>query len=442
MTTDLGGANGMNARINGISRDQLWQAHSLAQGGMILLMDDADAVREAKAHGLKVIYRQSGDQSLFDDIPSENEAALRNRMFAFLLERANKGADYIHFFNEVAWSPRLSKLHKIGLEICVDQGWKGVILNFGPNSPAAWFENERDNIAEAVAHDMLVGVHVYLQLSDPSNDHSIDHRDGAWEFLKVKHDLGGLWVGTEVNFIRSIFNGEQGPKNFLGLNGRPTLSQFARNETPSFDRENIPRLWFSADPWPPDADKKQNGFGYWDDDDFLKTLGQLNQTQRIREVHKMVTNFPTLPAATDTGWKERVVASGSGVRIRSSPQVIDGGILASFSKDDHLFTWSLSGLSFKGVDGTWVPVKNTAGVVGWSRTDVFTLTDLPTPTPVPVPTPAPQPGVDGAQRELDAARDRLATITALEAEVKTHLDNATALLKGVLLPVTSGGGGF
>lgn len=58
------GLLGLNVRTLGVSRDQVMSAARQIGGAFILIQDDPDLVTQAKAAGLRTIYRQSGDETL------------------------------------------------------------------------------------------------------------------------------------------------------------------------------------------------------------------------------------------------------------------------------------------------------------------------------------------------------------------------------------------
>ncbi len=412
----MDGINGFNVRTIGVSRNQVHVAAEIVKGGVMLVMDDPELVTEAKAAGAVVIYRQSGDGSL-PDIDIKDDERLKAWMFAFVNERAKKGADVIHFFNEISSSPLLHKLTKIGMDICVTNGWKCVIYNYGPNTPVAQFEDARSNIKFAIEHHFWIGVHVYLE-------EGVEHRAGAFEWLDMKHELGGRWAVTEFNFIRSIFDANKGPRNYLGTPGHPTWNGFADKETPLFNRENMPLCWFSFDPWPTDPKKVADGFGFWDNTDFISHLGVLNGFQKVKEIP-----VSDIPAPDKNGRGIRITSFPVGIvyrNIRIQPNqssqdignLVIGNIVTAYL-DNFQQTSS----------GKWVfidrPLEAVRGWVMWDGIGFEPLSDQGGGGSVTLPPPA-----DGSVTLSNAEYD----------SIVTSLESALALLKGAKPPVESGAG--
>lgn len=296
----MDGINCLNVRTNGVSRDQIMGAANIVRGAFLLAHDDHELVPMARSVGMKVIFRKSGDQG---------EALDRDPM-QFVQERANAGADYIHLTNEVGSSPRLHEWTRKALEAATAIGVKAVAYNYGTNAPRGAYEAGRTNLEYAVKHNHAIGVHVYLDGS---------HDEGAWDWLDLKHQLGGLWIATEFAYIRSIFDAEKG---WRGQLSETVLKIFLDTAIPKFADENVPVCHFSYDDWPSDPKKRGNGFGLWQAGNILYKFKNLNMEYQFEE-SKVMTSIAAVSKPVDaiairTG---KLVPKSSFVNLRIAPNV-------------------------------------------------------------------------------------------------------------------------
>lgn len=241
----------LNARTNGVSRDQILTAIRWIAPAFTLLMNDPEAVAQA-ADYTRVIYRQSGDEDLNASIP------------AFIATRhANAPrATYLHTFNERQLTPDLAIKEIECMEVAEGLGRRCCIINASTNQSARDWENMRPAIARAAERGHAIGVHIYLDSL---------HDAGAWDWLPLRQEFGGQWIATEVGWIKSIFDPYSGWRGSLT---EMAAADWFANLAINTESLNMPLMGFSFDDWPEHA--PEQGFGYWRSQIILNVMRTIN----------------------------------------------------------------------------------------------------------------------------------------------------------------------
>lgn len=412
-SADMTGLMTLNTRTNLVSRDMEMAAWRDLSAAWLLVHNDPDLVRSANSEGAKTIYRQDPDKSL---PVFQNGSETQAHAEAFVQTRLEKGAYRTHLTNEIVSSPGLQKWTKFALEYTVRVGGKSIPFNFGTHAARWQWEQSEANVRFCIEHDIEIGVHIYLDGK---------HDDTAYEWLWLKQKYGGNWAITEFNYIVDYEQGELGP---LGVQSdEQHAAWLEKNVTKLIEKVGIDGLvicYFSFDPWPPDEDKRDKGFGAVNRPKTLAKMADLNKRYLYMKGKPAMppVTYPPLPVASDPRWKEATIISGAGVNVRSQPVKADGNIVGSFSAGNTISVVDDHAASYPDPNGShWLPVKLSNSVIGWSRDDVFTYA-LVTKPPV-----TPTESVTILKADYDAAM--------------ASLESAIALLKGAK-PSGSTGGGF
>lgn len=298
----MNGLNGLNARVLGVSRDNIRAAQKHINGALLLGMNDPQLTRDAHTDGAITIYRQSGDAP--EDDPLRFTAA------EFMRERLKNaaGADYCHSYNELDPSPLLHTRTLEGMQLAEATNQKVMIYNLATNKSRAQWESCADNARYAVSKGHGIGVHFY-----PDNIHDA----GGMEWLALKRAVGGFWCFTEFGYLRDIT--QSATKGWRGT----TLDKaaFIRKWTQFFSDEDMPACWFSYDFWDqPTVEKaKSDGLGYNDLPEVLDTFAE----QNLLHVWSMPVSSPPIiqiPAVLGDPLAATVNAT-LGLRVHPTPDV-------------------------------------------------------------------------------------------------------------------------
>lgn len=249
----MDGLHGLNVTDHTYSRENITRDAEII-GGAFNLVRNSPPLTAMLAERTRIIYRALPDESLEAD------------PVAFVKTRAEAapGAAFIHLTNEidpsaglVDWTIKaIRAADAIGVKVCA--------LNLATHKNAAQWELMRPAIKAAVDGGHAVGVHVYL---DGVTD------AGAWDWLPLMRELGGLWVCTEFGYIRSILD------PFRGWRGRKTqveLGVWTETAARPLVDANVPILHFAWDHWGAQGEERETGFGFNDADKFITRLGALN----------------------------------------------------------------------------------------------------------------------------------------------------------------------
>jgi hypothetical protein len=370
----LRGPHGLNVTDFGLSRENVIADMAFVRGAWALVRNSPTLVNWATDRGMRVIYRQAGDDP--------QSSPLKIDPVEFVKARAAQAprAFAIHLTNEVdPPSPDLHKWTKQALDYADSVGLRLVIYNYGTNkSQEDWLEG-RDNLIRAARSGRhIIGAHMY---SDGAHD------EGGLEFLKVREQVGGFWVLTEFGFIRSIHDANKGYKGHLSVEA---YSHFMERWAEFWNRHGLPVIWFSYDDWPDNDEGMRSGFGIRGQAALLGALSRLNLTYPLKELEPMAdTTFPDENAA---GWQSGALASiGAATNVRRAPNT-NGAIIGRLTHEATAGKWLPSGVK----DGAaeWYAVILADGLKGYVRADVAVFTPDPEPQPEPEPEPTPLPDPD------------------------------------------------
>lgn len=341
------GLLGLNVRTLGVSRDAIMSAAQQIGGRFILVQDDPDLVRAAKAAGLTTIYRQSGDETL--STPPD----------VFVQTRAEKGADYVYLTNELDPTPELLDWTRRAIDYATQRNIKLCIFNFSTGRTNSQWDTCRDVARRAVSGGHAVGLHIYLTNSE--------HTDLQW--LNLKRDLGGLWLVTEYAVYRDAYHG------YRGLLTPQQYGAFFDATLPLFEAEHMPVLLFSGDNWPANEQGKASGFGVLDNTAVVNEIARVNRTFTWNGLPVI----PTLPDRNTLGNPQSVLVTktiAADVNIRSAPNR-SSDVVGTFKTGDTITLRP----QHTGLLDSYLWYAIEAPKVGWSA-NVFDFVPAVQDTPI------------------------------------------------------------
>lgn len=289
----MNGLLSLNCRTLGVSRDQLIAAALHIGGGWMLIQDDPALVIQAKAAGLRTIYRQSGDETLAT--PPD----------VFVQTRAEKGADYVYLTNELDPTPELLDWTRRAIDYATAIRQKLCIFNFSTDRQPSQWAVAHDVAAYAVARGHAIGCHVYQRSGQ---------RGDSYHWLDLKHSIGGLWLVTEYAFYVDAYHG------YRGVLSPQQYGAFFDATLPLFRDERMPVFCFSAECWPANDQGKASGFGVADNSAVLDEMARVNQKYVWTGVPP-VTQPPQIQVPADPGAPVPSTVIESGVRFRAAPSL-------------------------------------------------------------------------------------------------------------------------
>jgi len=270
----MNGILGVNATDFGLSRDNLRVAYRQIGGAQLLVRNSPELAIRGLEDGVPyVVYRET------DDDPQHNP--LNQNPRDFVMKRASKVAPnaYIHLTNELDPSANLNLWTKEALSVCEELGRKAVVFNYATHKSKAQYALSEPVIRRAIAGGHAMGVHVYESEID-----SFD--EGAYQWVDLYRQIGGLWLVTEFAWIESIHVAERGFR--VGL-ADEAHERFLKLRAARFAALRTPAAHFSYDQWPDTPEGALNGFG-WIDHRAVKAM-----LQAQNEVYTM-TQAPTQQA--------------------------------------------------------------------------------------------------------------------------------------------------
>jgi len=283
--TFMQGLHGLNVTDHTYSRENI-NRDSDVIGGAFTLVRNSPTLTAMLAPQTRVIYRALPDESL----QADPVAFVRTRA------EAAPSAAYIHLTNEIEPSAALVEWTIKAINCANQLGVKVCILNLATHKNAGQWDLMRPAIDLAISGGHAVGVHVYL---DGVTD------GGAWDWLPLAREVGGLWVCTEFGYIRSIQDAAR------GWRGRMTeieLGVWAERNARQLVEANVPICWFAWDHWGASGEERESGFGFNDAPKFISRLGALNVAARWED---------RLNAAVLTG---RILVNNNGkLNVRTQP---------------------------------------------------------------------------------------------------------------------------
>lgn len=403
----------LNTRTNLVSRDMELGAWRALGAAWLLIHNDPDLVAAARSAGAQTIYRQDPDTSLPD---FKSSAEMQAHAEAFVQTRLEKGATCIQLTNEINSSEVLQKWTKFALEYAVRVGGKAIPFNFGTHAARWQFEASESNVKFCVEHDIPVGVHIYLDGK---------HDETAYEWLWLKQKYGGTWVITEFNYIVDYEQGEKGP---LGVQSDEQHAAWLETNLPKLVEKvgatGLVICYFSFDPWPPDANKRDKGFGAVNRPKTLAKLTDLDQRYPYVKGKPIVAPAVLISDPTQDGvFGTLTKMPSTSVNVRAQPTTdTSGTIRGTLQKGDTVTAF----IHDKRVPG-WVFIEK-APIKGWVSLQNGAVVFTPKAATVPsVPVTIARADYEALLADANAAQ--------------THLDNIMAVLERIK-PSDSTGAGF
>lgn len=367
MTQRPAGIHGLNLTDFGISRDNALADIRRMSGAFVLVRNSPQLAEMCADLGARVIYRQAGDD------PGASPLATDPAEFVRVRAQAAPTAAFIHCTNEVdppsaqlhAWTARaLDYADSIGRKLC--------IYNYGTNKSEADWNEGRANLERAARGGHAIGVHFY-----PDGQHD----SGGMDFLRVREQVGGLWLLTEFAYIQSIFDANRGWRGKLSTDD---YRAFMRRWSEWAALHNLPLLWFAYEHWPVSAEGRASGFGLIDAPPLITELAALNTRHTFKEVRPMPDYpFPPVGAA----WQRGTFASRADyANVRAQPAT-SATIAGRLDKTPQPGAWVATDVVEAA--GTWHALKLDSGTQGYVRADVVLFEAAPAPEPEPPTVPEP-----------------------------------------------------
>lgn len=285
--TFMQGLHGLNVTDHTYSRENITRDAGVI-GGAFTLVRNSPELTAMLADRSRVIFRALPDETLEID-PA-----------AFVRARALAApqAAFIHLTNEIHPTAALNDWTIKALDAANALGVKVCALNLATHKNAAEWAVVRPAIEKAAAEGHAIGVHVYL---DGVTD------AGAWDWLPLMREVGGLWVCTEFGYIRRI---QEPHRGWRGRMTETELGVWAEINAQPLVEANVPILWFAWDHWGAEKEERETGFGFNDAPKFMQRLGALNVAARWED---------RLNAAVLTG---RILVNGNGkLNVRTQPKI-------------------------------------------------------------------------------------------------------------------------
>lgn len=420
------GLHSLNFTDHGQSRENLLALNRRVGGAYPLVRNGPQMVHALAEDGFRPIYRQTNDD------PQSNPLARAADDFVKELVGNAPDAALYHLTNEIE-DPAVHSWTKDALDyansIKGSRAPKLVIYNHATNKDRALWNACRANIELAVSTGHAIGVHLYDDLT---------HLDGAYEWLDIKRAVGGLWIFTEIAYIRSIFDAFKGWRNFFPA---PEYATLIEKHSLVSAVHTMPTIWFCPEPWPLDNAGKENGFAFGDNEVIVGKLAALNATYKIT-APAPVPAPPAPPPVTGnlTDWKDAKLTPNDaqkGANMRSRPDTgagvpyaFPGGRTYDVGYDPTQDTPDKGNAAL-----TWKRVSYGA-FRGWVRSDAATVmlaNAEPEPEPTPEPTPVPDP-IPLPETNDDLKRTLLREYKAMELaadELRRSSKAIATLLAGV-----------
>jgi hypothetical protein len=283
----MNGILGVNATDFGLSRDNLRTVYRKIGGAQLLVRNSPDLAALGLQDGVPyVVYRET------DDDPQHNPLAQFPE--SFVRKRASKvppGA-YIHLTNELDPSADLNAWTLNALAVCEELGRKAVVFNYATHKSKAQYALSEAVIRRAIAGGHAMGVHVYESAVDTFDE-------GAYQWIDLYRQIGGLWLVTEFAYIDNIHIAERGYR--VGLEDE-AHERFTRLRAARFAALRTPVAHFAYDQWPDTPEGAATGFG-WQDNRFVIDM--------LAEQNEVYTMSPT-----PLDERQAVVLSASGLNLR------------------------------------------------------------------------------------------------------------------------------
>lgn len=406
-----------NFTDHGASRENLLALHKRIGGAYPLVRNSPEMVRLLADAGFRPIYRQTNDD------PAANPLARSADDFVKELVANAPDAALYHLTNEIE-DHAVHEWTKEALRYAnsvTTNAPKLLIYNHATNKSRAIWDACRPNVELAVNTGHAIGVHLYDDL---------DHLDGAYEWLDLKRAVGGLWMFTEIAYIRSIFDANKGWRNHIS---DTEYAKLIERHALVASMHNMPTIWYSLEQWPLSDEGKQSGFEFGDNQVILDKMAALNAAYKISLPAPMPTP-PTSPpvvippTAPLPDWQPRILKASDPRGILRSDATRYADIVFKFNADTiYEVTYDVNGDKADTLlpDLKWqrIVYKTPAGELrGFIRSDAAQLLPEPvSPPPPPVVVEPPSVNVVFTVDELHAIASSLAAIYDANAKIAAQL---------------------
>lgn len=290
-----------NVRTLGVNRDNILRDAQLVNARYLLVQDDPALAWMARDAGMRVVYRQTGDDTIDGNDP-----------VAFVRERAkNSPPDaLIHLTNEIDYSKALSDWTFRAMQECYILNRRAVILNYSTHRSRTQWSNSQSLISTAKAMGHVIGLHVYVNGTQDADAY-------RWQEFQTRY--GGDWFVTEWAYIKDVRDADRG---WRGTIGAAEYAQFIRDHMTLYRDLDMQAFLFSYEHWRPNDVGYANGFGVFDAPEVMEAMKAMNDYSatptagtgcrvalqgaptRIRSVRTTVGNAPiaTVPVGAELVW--------------------------------------------------------------------------------------------------------------------------------------------
>lgn len=408
-----------NFTDHGQSRENLLALNKRIGGAYPLVRNSPEMVRLLADAGFRPIYRQTNDD------PQANPLARSADDFVKELVANAPDAALYHLTNEIE-DPAVHEWTRDALRyansVTGSRAPKLLIYNHSTNKNRALWEAGRGNIELAANTGHAIGVHLYDDL---------DHLDGAYDWVDIKRAVGGLWMFTEIAYIRSIFDANKGWRNHIPDTEYAVLLE---RHTIVASIHNMPAIWYSLEQWPLSDEGKQSGFEFGDNEVLLSKMASLNAIYKISlpaPVPAPPTSPPVVvpPTAPLPDWQPRILkaADPRGI-LRSTANQYSGVVFKFEAGTIYEVMYDVNGdkpdTLFPDLKWQRIVYKTTAGELrGYIRSDAADL--LPEPAPAPPPVVVEPPG--GTAPVLFTV-DELNAIASSLARIQDEISNVRMVI--------------
>ena len=192
--------------------------------------------------GTRVIWRVTGDDPQHNPLAQSPAQFVRRRFEAV----GSNGQAIIHLTNEVGQSQAHDTWTLAALAECSRLGIKACIFNHYTHTPYAVWMRSAHVLRAAAAAGCPIGAHVYWNGVFPA--HADDDTHG---WLRVRDQVGGQWVVTELGYAGRRADGQLDPnQGWQGLISEAEYSTHLGRAAGWYAQQGVPACLFSWGKWP------------------------------------------------------------------------------------------------------------------------------------------------------------------------------------------------
>lgn len=297
-----------NLTAEGYSADNMLQLTREMGSNIALVRNSPKVISMMKSVGIKTIYREAGDDPIGQPL-AQNPYEFAAKRIAHAPD-----ADYYHMTNEEGFSPKLDTFNLQAASVLTANHETGIFYNASTNQHPDLWRASKSAIMQL--HDMKqeIGIHIYLDG---------EHDEGALEPYRLLLSWGIQPFVTEFSWIKTIFDGEVGPRILSDEEYIRWLSQIVSRYP---ELKKAPLFNFSADIWPEDEDGHREGFGFYDKPSVIRTLALLNTIYKVEETMTAIPSRESLGEPIE-GYIDSVPSLYVNIRQEPDPASMDIGDL-------------------------------------------------------------------------------------------------------------------